>query len=61
MFARDSFPIARAGSDDDMLAGMAHAMGCGTLVEDIRHHVPVFAAPRRRAAARPPEAAAALQ
>lgn len=33
MFARNRFPISPARRDDDMLAGMAHAMGCGTLVE----------------------------
>jgi hypothetical protein len=31
MVARDSFPIARTSDDDDMLAIMAHAMGCATL------------------------------
>ncbi|MFN4100182.1 MAG: hypothetical protein ACK4GT_10430 [Pararhodobacter sp.] len=33
MFARNRFPIAKASGSDDMMAMMAHAMGCGTMVE----------------------------
>ncbi len=40
MFARNRFPIRPASGCDEMLADMAHAMGCATLVEADRCRVP---------------------
>jgi hypothetical protein len=43
MFARAGFPIARAPFGDDMLAEMAHAMGCATLIQPDRTAPPAHA------------------
>lgn len=42
MFARSSLPISLPVTGSDRLAGMAHAMGCGILVEESRQTHPVF-------------------
>ena len=42
MFARNSFPISLPVTGSDRLADMAHAMGCGTLVEESRQTHPAF-------------------
>ena len=43
MFARNRFPTAPVSRDDDMMAMMAHAMGCGTMVEPQRRAAPAAA------------------
>ncbi|MBK5928291.1 hypothetical protein [Rhodobaculum claviforme] len=45
MFALYRFPNAKASTCGDQLAGMAHAMGCGTLVDDHRRAHPLIARP----------------
>jgi len=45
MFARPRTPLIHPAGADDMLAGMAHAMGCATLVDAPRAPGPVKAAP----------------
>lgn len=42
MFARNSFPIRPPVRAGDGLSEMAHAMGCGTLVDEDRQMHPAF-------------------
>lgn len=56
MFARARFPLIHPAGPDDMLAGMAHAMGCATLVDGPHAPPPASAAPPpTMARARPTE------
>lgn len=42
MFARNRFTTRQPVTGNDRLADMAHAMGCGTLVEESRQIHPAF-------------------
>lgn len=42
MFARNSFATRQPVTGSDRLSEMAHAMGCGTLVDEDRQMHPAF-------------------